>query len=142
MSNTWNTTVPLSGSDEIFLSGLAFPVPASFANAGGRVYGPVTWQGTFGASTDGITISWKWGAAVYSTFSTDYNLLGVKPTHSNSCLYINSDHAGTPEGIDPVTGLTFKNFVNGGARGGGGSNWTGSWSGTVNTVACSNSIPM
>jgi hypothetical protein len=46
ITNTWLTTVPISGSDEIFLSGLAFPVPASFASAGGKVKGPVTWNGT------------------------------------------------------------------------------------------------
>jgi hypothetical protein len=62
-------------------------------------------------------------------------LVGVKPTDDNNvfsedCVnsssdcsgqYRNSDHAGTPE--------NFKEFVIGGARGGGGSNWTGSWSG-------------
>jgi len=46
-SNTWMTTVPLAGSDEIFLTGVAFPVPASFATADGRVNGPVTWGGQF-----------------------------------------------------------------------------------------------
>ncbi len=137
-SNTWRTTVPVSGSDEIFLSGVAFPVPASFAGAGGLVTGPVTWEANFGASTDGITVSWKWGAAVYTSFSADYNLLGIKPTHSNSCLYPNADHAGTPEGVNPLTGLPFKKSVTGGARGGGGSNWTGSWSGTVTVpLTCS-----
>ena len=34
MTNTFNTTVPVSGSDEIFLTGLAFPVPGNFANVG------------------------------------------------------------------------------------------------------------
>lgn len=131
ITNTWMTTVPVSGNDEIFLSGLAFPVPASFANASGKVSGDVTWSGTFGSSTSGISMHWKWGAAVYTTFTTDYNALGVKPTHSNSCSYNNSDHAGTPEGTDSRSGKPFKDFVIGGARGGGGSNFTGSWSGTV-----------
>ena len=131
-SNTWMTTVPLSGSDEIFLSGAAFPVPASFS----RVNGPVTWQGTFTSATAGISVGWKWGAAVYKTFSLDYNLLGVKPTHTHACLYNNSDHAGTPEGVDLNSGLPFKDFVTGGARGGGGSNWTGSWSGTAGVSVC------
>jgi hypothetical protein len=133
LTNTWQTTVPISGSDEIFLSGLAFPVPASFANVGGKVQGSVIWNGTLGTNTPGvsISISWKWGAAVYTTFSTDYNALAVKPTHSQSCLYNNSDHAGTPEGVDTQSGKPFKEFVTGGARGGGGSNFTGSWSGTT-----------
>jgi hypothetical protein len=142
-SNTWNTVVPLSGTDSIFLSGVAFPVPASFANANGLVKGPVVWQGTFSDNTSGgIAISWKWGAAVYSNFSTDYNLLAVKPAHAQSCSYTNGDQDGTPEGINPSTGLPFKHSVVGGARGGGGSNWTGSWSGTVSTTACpANLIP-
>jgi hypothetical protein len=47
----------------------------------------------------------------------------VKPVDDNKAsAYKNSDHAGTPE--------SFKAFVTGGARGGGGSNYTGSWSGT------------
>jgi len=135
-SNTWMTTVPLAGSDEIFLSGVAFPVPAGFAEVGGRVSGPVTWQGSFSSSTSGLSVAWKWSAAVYSNFSLDYNVLGVKPTHTGACLYNNSDHAGTPEGVDPNSGLLFKSFVVGGARGGGGSNWTGSWSGTVGATVC------
>jgi hypothetical protein len=137
-SNTWKTTVPLAGSDEIFLTGVAFPVPASFALANGRVQGPVSWQGSFSSDTAGISVAWKWGAAVYNVFSTDYNLLGVKPTHKNACLYPNSDHAGTPEGVDPNSGRPFKDFVTGGARGGGGANWTGSWSGTAGTSVCVN----
>ena len=131
-SNTWNTTVPLSGGDEIFLSGVTFRAPASF----GRVQGPVTWQGTFASTTPGISVAWKWGAAVYKMFSFDYNLLGIKPTHTRTCLYPNSDHAGTPEGVDPSTGRPFKDSVTGGARGGGGSNWTGSWSGTAGVSVC------
>jgi hypothetical protein len=106
------------------------------------VHGPVTWQGSFVADTAGISVSWKWGAAIYTAFSLDYNLLGIKPTHSNACLYLNSDHAGTPEGVDPNTAQPFKAFVTGGARGGGGSNWTGSWSGTQHVAVCStNGVP-
>jgi hypothetical protein len=76
------------------------------------------------------------GAAVYTVLTTNYNVLGVKPAHTNTCLYDNSDHAGTPEGIDPGSGRPFKSFVTGGARGGGGSNWTGSWSGTAGATIC------
>lgn len=122
-SNLWTTTVPISGSDEIFLSGLAFPVPPGGLPGG---INPVTWTGTLTSTTADITVNWKWGAAVYTSFTTAYNDLKVKPTHSNSCLYNNSDHAGTPE--------AFESFVSGGARGGGGSNFTGSWSGTLSVT--------
>jgi hypothetical protein len=54
--------------------------------------------------------------------------VGAKPVDGNTLsIYANSDHAGTPEG--------FKAFVTGGARGGGGSNWTGSYSST-STATC------
>jgi hypothetical protein len=131
-TNTWLTTVPISGSDEIFLSGLSYRLTAPLA--GGT--NPVTWKGTFTSNKAGITVKWKWGAAVYKTFSTHYNLLAIKPTHSGSCSYNNSDHAGTPEGVDSTSGKPFKSFVTGGARGGGGSNFTGSWSGTVSVPVC------
>ena len=116
-TNTWNTTVPLSGSDAIFLSGLAFPV----TNLPGGA--KVSWEGTFGTTQRGVCLSWKWGAAAYKTF-TDYNAALIKPTHQGACLFDNGDHAGTPENT------TIRASVTGGARGGGGSNFTGSWSGT------------
>ena len=126
-TNTWQTIVPIKGDDEIFLTGLTFLVPSGFT----KVQGNVTWQGTMSSNVAGVSMQWKWGAAVYTTFSTNYNTLGVKAGHQTSCSYNNGDHAGTPEGIDPMSGEPFKDFVIGGARGGGGSNWTGSWSGTV-----------
>jgi hypothetical protein len=135
-TNTWMTTVPVAGSDEIFLAGVSFPVPVGFSSVGGHVPGSVVWQGTFKSETAGISVSWKWGAAVYSNFTTDYNALGVKPTHAQTCLYQNGDHAGTPEGVDSASGRSYKSFVVGGARGGGGSNWTGSWSGTQGVSVC------
>jgi hypothetical protein len=48
----------------------------------------------------------------------------VKPVDDTkaSASYQNFDHAGTPE--------SFKPYVIGGAMGGGGSNYTGSYSGT------------
>jgi hypothetical protein len=115
----WETTAPITGED-VFLAGLAFPVPPAGLQAG---INPVRWQGTFSTDSPGITLSWKWGAAVYTRFSSDDDALGVKPIEGRlACLYPNADHAGTPE--------NFKPFVTSGARGGGGSNFTGSWSGT------------
>jgi hypothetical protein len=132
ITNTWMTTVPVSGDDEIFLSGLAFPVPASF----GKVNGNVDWQGSFSSNVPGVSVQWKWGAAVYSSFTTDYNALSVKASHHNPCTGGSADHAGTPEGV-ASSGESFKRFVIGGARGGGGANFTGSWSGTAHvTINC------
>jgi hypothetical protein len=121
----WITNVPLSGlSGNVFLDGVALqaPMPAGFP---GGIH-DVTWQGTFFSVTPGIRVQWQWAAAVYwnGNFNTDYNALAVKPVDDNDAsIYRNSDHAGTPE--------NFKAYVTGGARGGGGSNFTGSYSGTA-----------
>jgi hypothetical protein len=54
-------------------------------------------------------------------------VVGVKPLDANTgTAYANSDHAGTPE--------NFRTFVTGGTRGGGGSNFTGSYSATAHVV--------
>jgi hypothetical protein len=120
----WHTTVPAGYTGDVFLSGSGFDV--SPALPGG--INPVTWCGSMGTNVGGATFQWKWAAAVYSSFPSDPNAIGVKPVDSNSLsIYANSDHAGTPESA--------KGFVVGGARGGGGSNWTGSYSATL-TTAC------
>jgi uncharacterized repeat protein (TIGR01451 family) len=123
----WVTTVPVSGSDEILLSALGIKAPADLKAAS------VTWSGDFSADKSGISVSWKWGAAVYTTDMTKYTTLGVKPTHANTCAYSGSDHAGTP--------MSVKKSVIGGARGGGGSNYTGSWSGTGKVTPCPTTAP-
>jgi len=124
-SNTWITVVPMNyASGNIFLSGMAFPVPDGGLPGG---INPVTWSGRFLSDTPGVTVNWKWAAAVYSDdflSDGDYNSLGVKPVDMKTLLYPNSHHAGTPEyklGSGPL----------GGSRGGGGANYTGSYSGTA-----------
>ncbi len=134
MTNTWMTTVPVNGDDEIFLSGLAVPVPST-----GFPDGKVEWTGTFSANgVSGVSIQWKWGAAVYTSFTSDYNALAVKPGHQTACGASNGNHAGTPEGVNN-NNQPWRQFVTGGARGGGGSNWTGSWSSTQSVpLTCDN----
>ena len=120
-TNQWLTTVPSNLSGNTFLTGLAFPVPTGGLPGG---INPVTWQGQFYTDTSGVTLQWQWAAAVYTAFASTYGGLGVKPVDSNSASqYQNSDHAGTPE--------LYKSYVVGGSRGGGGSNYTGSYSGTA-----------
>jgi hypothetical protein len=130
LNNRFVTTAPIGGSDEIFLTALSFLVPANF----GQVSGNVTWNGTFGTNSPNVTMNWKWAAAVYTSpcFVTDYNIIAPLAAHGNACVGSEGgDHAGTPEGTSPNTGKLFKACVIGGARGGGGSNFTGSLSGTV-----------
>jgi Domain of unknown function DUF11 len=125
VNGTWVTQLPASYTGNVFLSGLAFAVPASGLPGGTN---PVTWSGRFTSSTPGLRVSWKWAAAVYTTFSSLPEELLVKPVDNKIGVYQNSDHAGTPQ--------AFKSYVVGGARGGGGSNYTGSYSGTGSSTPC------
>ena len=129
-TNTWKTTAPASLSGNVFLDGVAFQavggLPGGIKN--------VTWAGEFSTDTPGVKVNWQWAAAVYSQFGTGNNSLGVKPVDdSGLSSYQNSDHAGTPE--------IFKSFVTGGARGGGGSNYTGSYSGTATVTPDVDNLP-
>ena len=121
-ANTWVTTSPLPAlSGNTFVSAFPYTVPADIVGG----LNPVTWSGFWSTTAPaGLKVNWQWAAAVYTTsFGSDFNAIGVKPVDANNgSVYLNSDHAGTPE--------TFKSSVVGGARGGGGSNFTGSYSGT------------
>jgi hypothetical protein len=119
-SNAWVTTLPFHFSGNGFLGGLAFPVTSALPGGIQRV----DWQGQLTSDTAGVTVNWQWAAAVYTRFTTNYSALQVKPVDDNQVSqYQNSDHAGTPE--------AFKASVTGGATGGGGSNFTGSYSATA-----------
>jgi hypothetical protein len=124
---TWVTSLPPGGAGNTFLTGVAFPVPAGGLPGG---INPVSWKANFTSDTKGVSFQWQWAAAVYTSFGApaDYTSLGVKPVDDGSLSsYKNADHAGTPE--------NFEKFVVGGARGGGGSNFTGSYSDTA-SVSC------
>ena len=95
--NVWRTTVPASCSGNVFLAGLALPAGPQGLPKG---ISPVTWVGEFVAEVQGLSWSSKWAAAVYETFMTDYNAIGVKPVDGNNLsIYQNSDHAGTPKNL-------------------------------------------
>jgi hypothetical protein len=117
----WNTQLPSSGlAGNDLMTAVEFAVPAGGLPGGIKDVAFTAW---FSSYTPGLTVNWQWAAAVYTSFDTDYNLLGVKPVDDNKAsIYKNSDHAGTPE--------DYKTFVTGGAAGGGGSNFTGSYSAT------------
>ena len=78
---TWETTVPVNYSGNVFLSGLAYQLPQAYPGG----IGPVEWCGDFSAGTAGLSVQWKWAAAVYTNFSWDLNAVGVKPTDGHSC---------------------------------------------------------
>ncbi len=76
-TETWVTTVSAGNlGEQVFLTGLALPVPA--AGLPGNIK-PVTMSGRLASTKAGVTLQWEWSAAVYTSFSTDYNALGVKP---------------------------------------------------------------
>jgi hypothetical protein len=127
-NNRWVTLAPLTGlAGNIFLNAGAFPVPAGGLPGGIQ---NVNWKCSFATDTPGASVNWQWGAAVYNNFTTNYNQLCVKPVDDNhACQYQNSDHAGTCEGTNSNY-QSWKGCVTGGATGGGGSNCTGSYSGT------------
>jgi hypothetical protein len=121
--NEWRTTVPVGYAGNVFLDGAGLFLPNGLPGG----IKNVIWSGDFTSTHPGTNFQWKWAAAVYVKFSTDNTLIGVKPIDANTGNpYHNSDHAGTPE--------NFKAFVIGGAMGGGGSNFTGSYSATKSTA--------
>jgi hypothetical protein len=114
----WLTTInPNDLSDEIFFTGAAIPVTAGIA-AGGKATVSYTVQ----TSAPGLSVSWQWSAGVYTYWPADWNQAEIQPYHSAA-------HAGTPLNRTVQTSLIQ------GPRGGGGSNFTGSWSAT-GTAAC------
>ncbi len=128
----WRTDVPWPGlSGNVFLTGVLVQAPPSGFPGGIK---NIRWEGAFYSQTPDLTVQWKWAAAVYRLPNSnwDYDALGVKPVDDNhASVYLNSDHAGTPENL--------RSYVRGGARGGGGSNFTGSYSGTSAAIPCDNS---
>jgi hypothetical protein len=125
-TDTWLTTVPARRENEVWLSGLSYQVPADF----GQVEGNVTWNGTLSSTDKGVGAQWKWGAAVYSKLTGDYNKVMPKAGHRTSCQFPDGAHAGTPEGSDE-TGTPWKSYLVTGAMGHGGSNYTGNFSAEI-----------
>jgi len=135
VNNVWRMNFPSSGmAGNVFYGAVAFKVPLAGLPGGIK---NVDWSGIFTTDTVGLSVTWQWHAANYSNFTSDYNSIAPKPTDDNSAsIYKNSDHAGTPEGTDLISGKSWKSFVVGGASGGGGGNYTGSGSSTIQLTPC------
>jgi hypothetical protein len=124
-SGSWNTTAAYNASGNVFLDAVAFQIPSGISIKGAN---PVTWTASFSTSASSpFKLNWAWAAAAYSSSCTamgstsTYGSLNVQPAGT-------SIHAGTPKACGPS--IT-PNYLEPGARGGGGSNWTGSLSGTI-----------
>jgi hypothetical protein len=103
LTQMWEIDVPYNTATDVFAAGVTFPVPTGGLPAN---LGPVTWCADFSATTPGLTIKWKWGAAAYNNFSNNYNTLGVLPVNG---LY----QVGTPQ--------TYLAYIIPGGTGGGGT---------------------
>jgi hypothetical protein len=118
----WLVTAPLKFNGNVFLGGAALPVPAGLPGG----IKNVTWRTDVTADAPKVSVSWKWGAAAYSSFGSP-DAVGVKAVDDMKVdAYRNNDMAGTPE--------NFKGFVVRGATGTGGTNYTGGYS-TSKSVA-------
>jgi hypothetical protein len=138
-SNGWLITTPLSFNGNVFLGGAALKAPGGGGLLGGLLGGlglvggfpggiqNVTWTANFKADTPGLAVTWQWGAAIYSNFNSSMSNLGVKAVDDASVdTFHNADRAGTPE--------NYKQFVVAGARGMGGTNYTGTYSTSASVV--------
>jgi hypothetical protein len=127
INNAWETVIPKSYTDFAFMGGLSYQVPTSLP---GNITN-VRWSATITINKSGIRPTWKWAAAVYTSFAANSGL-NIKPKNgSTQNPYANNDLAGTPE--------NFKSSVVSGAKGSGGTNYTGSYSST-STVTCAVSV--
>jgi len=113
-SALWTTTInPNFISDENFFVGAAIPVDPAIAGGG-----KATIRFTTETDDAGLSFSWQWSAAVYTYWPSNWNQAMIQAYHGNGL------HADTPRNT-PVQ----KSLIQG-PRGGGGSNFTGSWSAT------------
>jgi hypothetical protein len=112
---SWTTTVNPTFSSDIFFDGQAIPVDSNLENGGHGNTGSTLSFST--SSSDGsLKFQWQWGAAVYTSWPGNA-AANIEPVHG-------ALQAGAPQNKAVEADLIQ------GPRGGGGSNFTGSWSGT------------
>lgn len=122
-TNTWITRVPPGySSSDIFISGAAVTSSTGFTLSGGGK--STILSGNF-FSNKSISSSWFYGMACYQPGFNNSNTGSVNPV---SGIPVNGRKAGTPN--DQETGMVA------GGSGGGGSNFTGSYSSTDNFSSC------
>ncbi|MGZ8541351.1 MAG: DUF4082 domain-containing protein, partial [Chitinophagaceae bacterium] len=125
INNVWETTIPVDFNKDIFMGGLSYRVPVNFP---GKIR-DVKWTADISIDKPGISVSWKWGAAVYTRFA-DHPDLKIKPVDGPwQNPYQNTDYAGTPE--------NYKAFVVAGATGNGKNDYNGEFS-KKSKISCKN----
>jgi hypothetical protein len=105
INNVWETTVPLGFKDDVFMGGLSYLVPLRFS----RNTMNMVWTADVSIDKAGVSLEWKWAAAVYTKFA-GHDGLAIKPVSGwRNNPYQNFDEAGTPE--------NYKAFLASGASG-------------------------
>jgi hypothetical protein len=112
---SWTTTVNPTFTDDIFFDGQAIVVDTNLENGGHGNTGS-TFSFSTNSSDASLQFQWQWGAAVYTSWPGDA-AANIEPIHGKL-------QAGAPQNTAVQADLIQ------GPRGGGGSNFTGSWSGT------------
>jgi len=112
---SWTTTVNPTFKSDIFFDGQALPVDSNMEN-GGHGNTNSTLSFSTNSSDSALKFQWQWGAAVYTSWPGNA-AADIEPVHANQ-------QAGAPLNTAVQADLIQ------GPRGGGGSNFTGSWSGT------------
>jgi hypothetical protein len=112
---SWTTTVNPTFNNDIFFDGQAIPVDSNLENGGHGNTGS-TLSFSTNSSDSALKFQWQWGAAVYTSWPGNA-AANIEPVHG-------AQQAGAP--LNP----TVEADLIQGPRGGGGSNFTGSWSGT------------
>ena len=93
VNNVWETNVPLSFKDDVFMGGLSYLIPLRFP----RSTRDITWTAYVSIDKAGVSLEWKWAAAVYTKLAGRDGLI-IKPISSwRDNPYRNFDEAGTPE---------------------------------------------
>ena len=121
-TDTWETQSPLSPKYGVFISGA--PVVLSSTLLSGSLK-PVNWYGEFAGTVSTLKPSWKWSAAVYTQWPAQLLPVSVKAGDDGTACIGNTttDKAGTPIDQRP--------YVTAGAKGNGGANYTGSFTGSM-----------
>lgn len=112
---SWTTTVNPSFNSDIFFDGQAIPVDSNLENGGHGNTGS-TLSFSTNSSDSSLSFQWQWSAAVYTSWPGNA-AANIEPVHAKL-------QAGAPQNTAVEADLIQ------GPRGGGGSNFTGSWSGT------------
>ena len=123
LNGIWETAIPRTYGGDVFMGGLAYLVPSNLPGS----ISNIVWTANVSIDKPGISLTWEWAAAVYTSFAAHAGL-NIKPKdESTQNPYPNNDNAGTPE--------NFKSSVVSGAKGSGGTNYTGSYS-SSSSAAC------